>query len=230
MFMVNFINAQQNAFLVLPQVGEPLQINRHGDFKINFFKERDGIRHKVMVLERGDRQFDPSHAAHLLGPETGCIDHMLTGDHPLVGDDAPAVTGLFQFFDLCVFVVFGPALAGGDGIGVDRARGINIALTVSPHPAQQTFGGHDGVQLARLLRRDQPAIADADGLENPIGRLQPFPPVRRSRHGQPAGHVQADIMPAFFLNLGQQINGVGLQGGDIRISVKGVDTARRVPG
>ena len=126
---------------------------------------------------------------------------MLATDNPLIGDDPPSIASLFQRFNLGMFKILGPTLARCGGIGMNRAGGIQIAFPVSPHTAQQPIGRHNRIQLCRFFRGDQMAIINADRLKDAVGRLQPFPPVRRARHGQPASHMQADILAAFFFNL-----------------------------
>jgi hypothetical protein len=110
-----------------------------------------------------------------------------------------------------------------------RAGGVEIALAVGPHAAEEALGRHDRVQLSGLLGGDEAAIVDADGLEHPVGRLQPFPAVGRSGHRQAAGHVQADILTRFLLDLGQKVDRVGLKRGHVGVRIQRVKPARRVP-
>ena len=227
--MLDLVDAQKHALLVLPQIGEALKVDRHRHLEVDLFQHRDRVRHKVMMLERRDRQFHPRHAPHLLRPEACGIDHMFAGHDAAVGDHPPAVARLFERLDLGVFIVFSPPLARGLGIGVHGAGRVDIPLAVGPHRAKDTFGGHDRVQPSRLFRRDKAAIVDADGLEDAIGRLQPFPAVGRARQRQAARHVQPDILPRFLLDRGQQVDRVGLQRRHVRIGVERMNAPRRVP-
>ena len=61
--VVNLINAQQNALLILAHIGEALQIHRHRHFEIKVFKLRYRVGNQVMVVQRRHRQLDPDREA-----------------------------------------------------------------------------------------------------------------------------------------------------------------------
>ena len=230
MFIINFINAQQHTILILPQIGKAFQIHCHRHFKINLFQHWNRIRNQIMMFQRRYRQLYPGHSANLFCPQASGIDHVLATDNPLIGYHPPALACLFQRFNLCMFKILCPAFACGHRIGMNRAGSVQIAFPVCPHTAQQPVGRHNRVQFGSLLRGDQMAIINTDRLKDAVGRLQPFPPVRRASHRQPAGHMQADILAAFFLNLLQQVNGIGLQACDIGVGIQRMNTARCMPG
>ena len=167
--VVDFIDAQQHALLILPQIGEPFQIDRHRHFEIQLFKRGDRVGNQVVVVERRDRQLDPGHTAHLLGPEPTRIDHMLARDRAFFGHNFPPLQGLVQLQHACVLDHLRPAFLGGTRIGMDGSGRVDIAFAVGPHAAQQAVTRHDRVQRASLLDADKAAVFDADGLESPIG-------------------------------------------------------------
>jgi hypothetical protein len=150
--VVDLVDAQQHALLVLPQVGEAFEVHGHRHFEVDLLQLRDRVGDQVMVLQRRNGQLDPRHAAHLLGPETGGVDHVFAGDRALVGDDLPAAFGrLFSFRPSVCSKIGGAALLGGLGIGMHGAGGVEIAFAVGPHAAEDAVGRHDRVQLAGLL-------------------------------------------------------------------------------
>ena len=182
-----------------------------------------------MMLERRDRKFNPGHTPDLLCPKTSSIDDVFASDCPFIGNDAPAICGLFQGFHFCMLKIRCTAFLGCGRISMNRACGIKIAFTVSPHTAKQTFGGHNRVKFTRFFRSHEPAIFNADRLEDTIGRLQPFPTVRCACHGQTTCHMQVDMLPAFFFNFLQKVNRISLKRCNIRVSIQGMNTASRMP-
>ncbi len=124
----------------------------------------------------------------------------------------------------------GAALLRRRRVRVNGAGGIHIAFAVRPQPAEHALDIDDRALVADLLGRHQVAVLDADGLEDPIRRLQPLPARRRGSEGDAAGHVQADGLAGLALDLREQVDGVGLQPRHVRVRVERVDAARRVPG
>ncbi len=110
MFVVDLVDADQHALLVLPHIGEALEVDGHRHLEIGGGHFGDRIGDKIVVLERRQRQFDPGHPADLLGPEPGGVDHMFASDRAPVGHDLPTIGGLVQSLDLGVLVVFRAAL------------------------------------------------------------------------------------------------------------------------
>ena len=115
------------------------------------------------------------------------------------------------------------------GIGKHRPRGIDIALAVSPQSAEDPVCRQHRTHLASLLGRDKPHILDADTLIDPVGGLQPFPAIRRAGQRQSAGHVHADRLPAFLLDLAKKVDRIGLQGGNIGIGIQRMHTTSGMP-
>ena len=122
------------------------------------------------------------------------------------------------------------AFLGSPGISMHRSRGIDITLAVAPEPAEDTADIHDGTFVLDVLRRHQVAVFDTDSLENPVGRLQPFPSRRCGGDRDAARHTETDILAGLGLNLGQEIDGIGLKSSHIRVGVKRVHPAGRMPG
>ena len=93
-----------------------------------------------MVIQRRYGQLDPGHAPHLFGPKTGGIDHMFASHGALFGDNLPAIFGLVQFQHAVIFDHLGATFFGRTRIGMHGARGIDIALAIGPHAAQNIVG------------------------------------------------------------------------------------------
>ena len=193
-FVFDLVNADEDALLVLPHIGEAFEVDRHRHLEIGRCDFGNGVGDQVMVLQGRDGKFYPCHAADLLGPEPGGVDHVFAGDRALVGHNLPALGGLVQRFDLDAFVILRPALFCSGGIGLHRAGCVDIAFAVGPHRAEHTIGRHDRAALLRFLGRQQFAIIDADRLEDAVIRLQPFPAVGRAGQCQAARHVQPDVL------------------------------------
>ena len=107
--------------------------------------------------------------------------------------------------------------------------GVEVALAVRPQSADDPGDVDDGALLADLVRGHEVAVLDPDGLEYPVRRLKPLPALGHRGDGDPAGHVQPDVLAGLLLDLRQQIDGVRLQRGHVRVRVERVHAARRVP-
>ena len=193
-FVVNLVDADEDAVLVLPHVGEAFEVDRHWHFKVGCRDFGDAVSDEVVVLEGRDREFDAGHAADLLGPEAACVDDVFAGDRALVGHDFPAVGGLTEAVDFDAFVVFSAAFLRGGRVGLDGAGGVDVTFAVGPHGAKDTISRHDRTALLRLLGRDQLAVVDADRLEDTIVGLEPFPAFWRASKGEAAGHMEVDVL------------------------------------
>ncbi len=155
---------------------------------------------------------------------------MLGVNHSVFGDDVPGlVRPLLQLQHTVVLDDFRASFFGGAGVGPDRAGCVDVALPVGPHAAEHALGVDDRAGGLDLLRRDQAYVLDADGLEPPIVRLKPFPPLGRRGDVDPARHVHPDRVARFRFDLLEQIDRVGLKDRHVRIGVERMESARRVP-
>ena len=230
MLIRGLVDAEQHPLPLLAHVGAALEIDAEGQLALQRRDLRDGLGDQVVVLQRGHRQVDPDHPPALLGPQPAGVDHMPGDDGALLGHHLPAaVAARMQLQHPVVLDHGGAPLAGRDGVGMDHAGGVDMALTLVMEPAQHARDVDHRQHLLDLFRADQPAAFDAHGLEHPVGVLQPFPALRRGGEVDPAGHVQADVLARLGLDLRQQVDGVGLQRGDVGVGVQGMDAARRVP-
>ena len=227
--VVDLVDAEQHALLVLPHIGEALEIDDERELLVERLNLGNGLGEKIMVRQWRDRKLDAGHPAHLLGPQAGGIDDMLAADGPLLGHHVPALSGLIEFQHPVMLDHRGAVLLCRAGIGQNRTGGIDIAFAVSPETTQNAMGRQDRAHLAGFLGRHEPDILDADALIDAVGGLQPFPAVRRAGKCQAAGHMHADGLAAFFLDLAEQIDGVGLQRGNVRIRVESMDAAGGMP-
>ena len=73
------------------------------------------------------------------------------------------------------------------------------------------------------------AILDTDGLKNAVGGLQPFPAGRCRGDRNTAGHAEANVLPGLGLDLGQQVDGIGLKSRHIGIGIQGMHSAGGMP-
>ena len=80
-----------------------------------------------------------------------------------------------------------------------------------------------------LLGRHETHIFDADRLEPAVGRLQPFPALRRRGDVDAACHVHADRLAGLRFDFLQEVDRVGLQDRHVRVGVERVEAARRMP-
>ena len=136
---------------------------------------------------------------------------MFSVDRALLGHNVPAaVWTLDQFFHLVVLNHLCTALTRCLGIGPNGTGGIDITLAVRPQSAQNAIDVHNWALFLNLSRGHQVHVFDTNGLERPICALQPLPAIWRAGDCDTAGHVQANILAAFFLNFRQQIEGIAL--------------------
>ena len=115
------------------------------------------------------------------------------------------------------------------GIGQNRTGGVDIAFTVGPQPAKDAICRQYRTHLTGFFRGHKPDILDADALIDAVGRLQPFPAIRRTGQRQASGHMHANRLAAFLFNFAEKVNRVGLQRRNVRIGIQRMDTARRMP-
>ena len=212
MLRARLVYADQHALLILAHVGEAFEIDHHRQFALERRDLGNRLGDEIMVLDRRERQIEPGHAPHLLGPKSAGVDDMLGVDDALLGDEIPALVGaLLEFEDAIVLDDFGAAFFRRARIGPDRACGVEIAFAVGPHAAEHALDVDDRAKRFHFLRRDEADVLDADRLEAPIRTLQPFPARRRGGDMHAAGHMHADVLAGFFLDLAKQVDRVGLQ-------------------
>ena len=170
--VIDLVDADQHALLVLSDVGEPLEVHRHRHLEVERRDFGDGLGHEVVVLERRQRKVESHHPPHLLGPQATRVDDVLGMDDALLGHHLPGAVGaLVQRLHLVVFDDRGAALARCTRVGMNGSGGVDVALTVRPQSADDPGDVHDRALLSDLLRRHQVAVLDADGLEDPVRRL-----------------------------------------------------------
>ena len=203
MLVVNLVDANQHALLILAHVGETFQIHHHRQFMVKCSHFWDIVGQQVVMLQRGERQIQADHAPDLFGPESAGIDHVLGMNRALVSDHIPtAIATLAQFFNFGVFDDSGTSLFGGARIGVHSAGRIHVTLAVAPQPTDHTGGIHDRALVLDFPGCHQVAVFNADGLEDAVGRLQPFPPPWCRGDGDATGHAKANVLSGFGLDLG----------------------------
>ena len=168
MFVVNFVDPQQQTLLVLSHIGEPFQIHGHRNFKIQCFEFGDRVRDQIVVFQRRNRQFDACHPTQLFGPQTRSIHDVFARDCALVRDDFPSIRRLDQIFDFGMFEIGGAPFFCRNCIGMDGACGINISFAVGPKRTQNTVGRHDRAAFLCLFRGHQFTVFDAHRLEHAI--------------------------------------------------------------
>ena len=134
-----------------------------------------------------------------------------------------------QIRDAAVLVDLGPGNARRLGIGMGRAFGIEVAVRRIQHGADKILLLQKRIQRLGFLHRHHLGLK-AEILGPRMGHLQPFQPLRRIRQDQPAGPVQPAGLAGNLLKLVVKADGVALQLRHIGIAVKGVETARRMPG
>ena len=228
--VIDFVDSEEHPLLVLADIGEAFQVHRHRHLEVQRGDLRNGLGDEVVVLERGEREVEPDHPSDLLGPQAARVDDMLRVDGAPLGHHVPgAVDALAQRLHLVVLDDLGAALSGRAGVRMDGAGGVEVALAVRPQPADDAGDVHDGALRADLIGGHEVAVLDSDGLEDPVRRLQPLPPRRRRCDRDPTGHVQSDVLAGLLLDLGQEVDGVGLQRGHVRVGVERVHAARGVP-
>ena len=155
---------------------------------------------------------------------------MFRGDGALLGHDGPAA--------ICLRVKLQHTVVLSDrrtlhacrlGIGMHHARRIDVAFALGIESAQHVTRVEDRARGAHLVRACKAHILDAHGLEHAIGSLQPFPAFRCRCHRVATGHMHANTLAGLLLDLGQEIDGVGLQGGYVRVGVQRMEAASGMP-
>ena len=186
---------------------------------------------------RQDRQLEPHHAADLAAPQAAGVDDVLAVDllQLFAGGRAnrlqvpAAVGGPVHAANPRVSIHLGAVHAGGLGIRVGHAGGVDVALVGVPHGADEELLVEDRVDLLRLGHRDQLGLhtqVPALGVRG----LQPVGPLRRVGKHDAAGDVDAAVLARDLFDLLVQLDRVLLQLGDVRVAVERVHATGRVPG
>ena len=225
-----FVKADAEPPAFLAQVAFAARVHHMRMFHRALVDLRQIIRHKILVLHRVQRQVDPGHRAHFARPQAAGIDHVLGMDRALVGHHVPGAIGALPgLVHHAMCFDRGAPHARGLGIGMGRARGVEMPVERIVKPAQNAFDiGDRGNRLDLLRRKDL--------------RLQPHEPVLgafRLQHVEAFGRVgqrhAAHVMqPAGHacqrLQLAVEPDRVALQRGHVRIAIQRMKAARRVPG
>ena len=228
--VVDLVDAEQQALLLLAHIGETLEVDDQRQFAVERLDLWQRLGDEIVVLHRRYGKLDARHPADLLGPQAGCVDHVLGDDGAFLGDHVPAAAGpLAEFQHPVVLDDLSAAQLRGLGIGVDDAGRVDVAFALGVEAAEHAVGVEDGAALLDLVDADQMHVVDAHGLEDPVGGFQPFPALGRGGHRNAAGHVHADVLAGFLLDLRKQVDRVGLQCRDVGIGIQRVEAARRVP-
>ena len=228
------IGTHEHPAAFLAQVELTVKIDRVHDFLAGGGVDLGDLGHvlgdEIHVFHGKDRQLQPDHAPHFARPETARVHDMLAGHIALVGDNLPLARGQqVDLFDLGVRVDLGALEAGGLGIGMSDARGIEVAIHHGLQPADKTGRIQQRHDLMRFFRRDHPAF---DVQIPALGQsgLQPVEALLGCGHHNAAGHMEARGLAREFFDLLVEVDRVFLQLGNVRIAVDGVTTAGRVPG
>ena len=147
----------------------------------------------------------------------------------LIRDHVPrAVLSLLQPRHPCVRVDLRAAVARADRVGVGDAVGIDAAFVGVVERADEVLLLEQWVQHLRLGDRDDVHVH----AEVPAARLrhaQPIEALGRVGQHQPAGQVDAALLPRLGLDLPVEVDRVLLQARHVGVAVQRVHPARRVP-
>ncbi len=229
-----FIGAHQHAVALLAEIDFPVEIDAVHQLLAARLVELDHLGHvlgdEIHVLHGQHRQLEPHHAADLARPEAAAVDHVLSDDLTLVGDDAPAaVLALHEVLYLGVQIDVGTVLLGRFRIGMGRAVGIEMTFHRIEHRTDELVGIEQRHQVMRFIRRQQmrvePHVA-ALGED----RLHPVEAVLGRGEHHARGHVQADVLAGIILDLLVELHRIFLQLGNVGIAVDRVHAAGGMPG
>jgi len=158
--------------VVLPGVGEAVEIHHHGHLEAGIGDFRHVVCDEVMVLQWRNRQIKASHSANLLSPKTASIDHMLGDDRAFFRNHIPGVVwSLVEFHNPVVLDHIGAPVARAFRISMDHACCVHITFPVRPHAAEDAVRAHYRASSDHLVDIHQVDILDAHGLEYPVGGL-----------------------------------------------------------
>ena len=191
---------------------------------------RDVVGHQILVGHGQQGQVDARHGADLTRPESAGVHQVLAIYGALFGDDLPALGRRVGLQHAVVQDDLGAAHAGRLGIGMGRARGVEVAVQRVIEAAEDALGVHKAIgQLVDFLRSQdlgvQPhvAVLGAFGLQLLEAGL-----VVGQRHAadmvQPAGHA-GDGFQLFV-----EADRIALQRRHVGVAVDRVEASRRVPG
>ncbi len=140
----------------------------------------------------------------------------------------PFVVVPVQRLDLAGLLDGRAADAGGFGVGVGRAVGVEMAFDRVPHGTDEVLRVHEREHLVGLFDGDHFRV-HAEIAAAGMAHLQPVEPVLAVRQRQPAGQMQPAAFAGNLLQFLIQPDRVGLQLGHVRVAVQRVKPARRMP-
>ncbi len=191
---------------------------------------------QIHVLHGEDRDLEAGHATHLARPESPGVHEVLAVDHPeidivsgVVHMQMPTAVGSARDgVHPGVPVDLRSTLPGAVGVGVGDTGRIDVTLVLVVHRPDEVRRIEEGHELMGLRRGDElglhPEIATTG-----MSHAQVVHALGSVGQLQATGHVDPAVATRLGLDLVVELDGVALQGGDVRIAVEGVHTAGRVP-
>ena len=196
---------------------------------VEFLDLRHRLGQEIHVLHRKHGQFETDHAADFARPQAAAIDDVLGLYCSLFGDDVPgAVRLLGQLDDAVAKHDLGAELAGRLGIGMGRARRVEMALDRIPQGADEMGLVHEREHLLGFGWRDQLRL-HAEIAALGVGKAQEIHPLRAVGEHDAAGQMQAAGLARQFLDLLVERDRIGLQLRHVRIAVQRMETAGGMP-
>ena len=224
------IGAEHEALAFLSGIDLALEVDRVGQLLGPRDHLGQVLGHQVVMLHREHRQLQPDQAADLARPQPGGVDHDLGLDVAVGRDHQPAAVRLRVELDHGREAVdLGAGLAGGFGVGVGHAGGVDVTLVGIEQGAPEMAGLDQGMAALDLVEPDELAL-QAEQPAAGVRRLEEVEALGRAGQHDAAGQMDAAGLARDRLDLLVQPDGVVLQLGDVRVAVEGVHAARGVPG
>ena len=149
-----FIQAQNQTVHFLANVNRAVRIAYQGQVGVSIFHHIHGLKQNMGVLARYGGNFKPNHFGNPRRPETGGINHDLTGDVALVRVHHPfSRGGLIDADHPGMGIDLGTMLSGTDAHGHGNTVGVHIPVIRPVESSLEIIRYQQGVQFTHLFRR-----------------------------------------------------------------------------
>ena len=230
MAWVLFVEAEQHPVALTLQVGEPLEVGDGRHQPVDRCDRWDVVGHQVVVGHRHERMVDADHAADPPRPQTARVDDVVAFHPALLGLDPPCAGR--QAFEPEHPVVLDDGRAAppsGDRVGARRPVRVEVAFVGVEQRAVDPDGVDDRHHLCGLLGRDDVRVVVTLRAEPCELLLQPLPTFLATGELEAAGHLEADVDAALFLDRRVHRDRVELERRDPRVGIDRVEATGGVP-
>ena len=230
MAAILLVGSHQEPLPFLAQIDGAVEIDRVGNLLAERGELGDLVGDEVLMLHGHDGQLHLHEPTNLARPQSAGVHDILGAQRAARRVELPFAAGEpADGRDRRLAVDLRAGIARGLGIGIGDAARIDVAVVRIEHRRSIVRGVDERIARAHLVEIDE-MQADLKMLRLGVLGLEKFGLVFRDRQVNTAGLTNAAGDARDALDLLVQLDGVGLERGDVGVAVERVNAACRVPG